>query len=123
MELRRLHKCCLLSYQRGDGLIDPAHQFTRMPPAVYWHWLLAGGIETASFSYFFVRRSKVRGALEIWFSVPHISTSNPKQSREFHSCSREGQRVKRIGDINERARLLTFRGLCKQRESQARPPG
>jgi len=34
VDLRRLRKGRLFSYQRGNGLIDTAHQFTRVPPAV-----------------------------------------------------------------------------------------
>src|SRR5690242_1338096 len=94
-----------------------------MPPTMYRHWLLGGGIETASFSYFFVRRSKVRKRFDIRSSVAGFSASNPKQSREFHSCSRERNRVKRIRNIDKRACFLPFRGLRKQRKSQARPPG
>jgi hypothetical protein len=113
----------LLSDYRGNRFLDAAHQFTRMPPAMYLHWLLGLGTNAACLSCFFAHSSKVRRRFEIRSSVPAFSASNPKQPRKVHSRSREGQRVKRIGDINERARLLTFRGLRKQRESQARPPG
>jgi len=120
--LRRLRNCTLLSYQRGNGLIDPTHQFTRMPPTMYLHWLLGLGTKAACLSCFFAHSSKVRRRFDIRSSVPGFSASNPKQPRKVHARSRERQRVKRIGDINERARLLTFRGLRKQRESQTRPP-
>jgi len=92
-----------------------------MSPTMYLHWLFARRIETASFSDFLVRRSKVGRALEIRFSVP--ATSNPKQARQFHSRSRERNRVERIRNIYERACFLPFRSLRQQGESQARPPG
>src|SRR5712692_8433069 len=94
-----------------------------MPPAIYQHWFLARGVETGSFTCFLGRRSKVSGRLEIWSSVRRLPASNPKQSREFHSCSGEGNRVKRIRNIDKRTCFLPFRGLRKQRKSQARPPG
>src|SRR5437660_9297797 len=93
-----------------------------MSPTIYLHWLFARRIETASFSDFLVRRSKVGRALEIRFSVPHFSTSNPKQARQLHSRSRERHRVERIRNIYERAGLLPFRSLRQLGESQARPP-
>ena len=123
MELRRLHEWSLLSYQRRNGLIDAAHQLTRMPPTMYWHWLLARGIGTASFSYFFVRRSKVRRRLEIRPSVSRFSAPNPEQSRKFHSRSRKRNGVERIRNIDKRTRFLSFRCLRKQREREARPTG
>ena len=56
-----------------------------------------------------------------------MTTCNETDEEPFQmqrdTCSRERQRVKRIGDINERARLLTFRRLREQGESQARQPG
>jgi hypothetical protein len=113
----------LLSDYGGNCVLDAAHQFTRMPPTMYLHWLLGIGSVAASFSYFFVNPSKVGRRLETRFSVRGLAAPNPKQPRKFHSRSRERQRVKRIADINERTRLLTFCGLRKQRESQARPPG
>jgi hypothetical protein len=113
----------LLSYQRGNGLIDAAHQFTGMPPTMYWHWLLARGLDAASFSYFFVRRGKVRGRLEIRPSVSGFSASNPEQSRKFHSRSRERNGVEGIRNIDERTCFLPSGGSCEQRESEARPPG
>jgi len=88
---------------------------------MYLRWLFARRIETASFSDFLVRRSKIRRPLEIRFSVP--ATSNPKKSRQFHSRSRERTRVEGIRNIYERAYLPPFRSLRKQGESQARPPG
>jgi hypothetical protein len=84
--------------------------------------LLGLGADAVSFSYFFAHPSQVGRGLEIRVSVRGLAATNPKQPRQFHSCSREGQGVKRIGNINECARQLTFRGLRKQRESQARPP-
>jgi hypothetical protein len=123
VDLRRLCDNSLLSDYRRNCVLDAAHQFTRMPPTMYLHWLLGIGTVAASFSYFFAHPTKVRRRLEILSSVPGLAATNPKQPRKVHSRSREGQRVKRIGDINERARLLTFRRLRKQREGQARPPG
>jgi hypothetical protein len=112
----------LLSDYGGNCVLDAAHQFTRMPPTMYLHWLLGLGTKAACLSCFFAHSSKVRRRFDIRSSVPGFSASNPKQPRKVHARSRERQRVKRIGDINERARLLTFRGLRKQRESQTRPP-
>jgi hypothetical protein len=123
VDLRGLCSHSLLSDYRGNRFLDAAHQFTRMPPAMYLRWLLGLGTNAACLSCFFAQSSKVRRRFEIRSSVPGFSASNPQQPRKVHARSREGQRVKRIGDINERARLLTFRGLRKQRESQARPPG
>ena len=84
---------------------------------------LLGGIETASFAYFFVRRSKVRRRFEVRSSVPGFSASNPEQSRKFHSRSRERNRVEGIRNIDKRTRFLSFRCLRKQRKREARPTG
>jgi hypothetical protein len=94
-----------------------------MPPTMYLHWLLGVSSVAACFSYYLVHPSKVGRRLEIRFSVSGLAAPNPKQSRKFHSRGRKGQRVKRIGDINERTRLMAFCGLRKQRESQACPTG
>src|SRR5260370_28575712 len=94
-----------------------------MPPAMHWHWLLARGIDTASFSYFFVRSGKTRGRLEIRPSVPGFSASNPEQSWKFHSRSRKRNRVEGIRNIDKRAGFLSFGGLRQQRESEAPSPG
>ena len=94
-----------------------------MPPTMYWHWLLGRRIETASFSYFFIGRSKVRRRLEVWPLIPGFSTSNPEQLRKFHSRSCERNRVKGIRNIDERTHFQPFGGLRKQRESEARPSG
>jgi hypothetical protein len=123
MDSGRLRERGLLPNQTWNGLIDSAHQFARMPPTMYLHWLFARGIETASFSDFLVRRTKVRRALELRFSVPRFPTPNPKQSRQFHSRSRERNRIERIRNIHKCAGLLPFGSLSKQRESQARPAG
>src|SRR5436305_608598 len=132
----RLHSSAFLTHRRTSAAqllahdsppdssricVVSAHQFARMSPTMYLHWLFARRIETASFSDFLVRRSKVGRALEIRFSVP--ATSNPKQARQFHSRSRERNRVERIRNIYERACFLPFRSLRQQGESQARPPG
>src|SRR5260370_42052794 len=93
-----------------------------MPPTRYRHGFLACGIRAASFSYFFVRGSKVGGCLDIQASVLGISAPNPEQSRKFHSRSRERSRVERIRNIDERTGFLSFGGLRKQRQSEARPP-
>src|ERR1700757_4743408 len=111
----------LLSDYRRNCVLDAAHQFTRMPPTMYLHWLLGLRTDAACISCFFAHASKVGRRFEIRSSIPGFSATNPKQPRKVHSRSREGKRVKRIGDINERARLLTFRGLRKQRKSQVHP--
>src|SRR5437667_7738764 len=123
MDLRGLCGHSLLSDYRGNRFLDAAHQVTRMPPGMYLHWLLGRGTNAACLSCCFAHSSKVRRRFEIRSSVPGFSASNPKEPRKVQARRREGQRVKRIGDINERTCLLTFCGLRKQRESQARPPG
>src|SRR5262245_7339497 len=114
MDSRRLCDWGLLPDETRDRLIDAAHQVARMSPTMYLRWLFARGIETQSFSGLLIHRSKVRGALEIRFFVPRFSASNPKQSRQVHSRSRERNRIERIRNINERTCLLPFRSLRKQ---------
>src|SRR5260370_32748151 len=87
----------------------------------HWHW--ASGIDSAGFSYLFVRSAKTRGRPEIRPSVPGFSASNPEQSWKFHSRSRKRNRVEGIRNIDKRAGFLSFGGLRQQRESEARSPG
>jgi len=49
MDSRRLCERGMLPDQTRNGLFDSAHQFARMSPTMYLHWLFARRIETAAF--------------------------------------------------------------------------
>ena len=99
-----------------------AHKLARMPPAMRLCWFLACRTEAASFLFSFSAGAKwVTSSIPL--SVPGFSATNPKQPGEFDTRRGKRQRVERIRNIDERAGLLPFGGLCKQGESQARPPG
>src|SRR6202040_4097580 len=111
MNLRRLHRRSLPSEHRRYSLLDAAHQFSRVTPPLGGRRLLAH----ARISRFFFGRTEVRRGLETRPLTLAVSATNPQQARKLDSGCRKRNRIERIRNIDERAGLLSFRGLCKQR--------